>query len=326
MTNQTQTPLVSVLIPCYNGEDWVAIAVRSALAQTYANIEVIVIDDGSADSSSDVVRELLPEDSRLKLIVQPNAGVSAARNHGIRVAQGEYFAPLDHDDVWSPDKIEKQVGYMLRAQASGCPVGMVYCWSEIIDEAGRIIRKGVPRQGVSGQVFDDLMVDNFIGNGSTPLIQTELARKLGGYDQKAIYGCEDWIFYLMLARVCEVGVVNEYLVGYRQFHTSMSHNTEKMLVAHETMVQILRENYSDIRPHLIRDSRVAMRLWMLYRAPLFSPAFNRMLRDLLKQDAFFCVRFATLRKLCRMFYVRVYRFGRRLGKEEPSRPFFLERG
>ncbi len=313
---------MTVIIPCYNGEDWVELAVRSALAQTYRHLEVIVVDDGSSDSSSTIVRQLAEADSRLQLVVQENQGVGAARNHGIRLAKGEYIAPLDHDDVWSPEKIEKQLNCMLAAEEAGETVGLVYCWSEIIDEEGRIIRKGIPRKGPSGRVFNALLVDNFMGNGSTPLVRTELAREVGGYQEASASGCEDWVFDLMLAYISDVAVVEEYLVGYRQFERSMSHNTEKMLSAHDEMIQVLRENFESIPSSAIRDSRTAMRLWMLYRSPLFSPSFNQMLRKLFHGDVFFWARGATLRKLYWMFYVRVFRFIQRLKKEDLSGDLF----
>jgi len=316
-------PLVSVIIPAYNSASWIELTLRSALGQTYSAIEVIVVDDGSTDATPDIVRGLMAGDARLHLALQKNGGAGAARNHAIRLAKGEFIAPLDHDDLWSPDKIEKQVKCLLEAEPHGEPVGMVYCWSEIIDQEGRIIRKGVPRKAQQGHVFERLLVENFIGNGSTPLVRTSLARKVGGYREVGVGFCADWIFYLMVARQSRVAAVEEYLVGYRQFETSMSHNPDKMLHAHDDMIETLSSHYEDLSPSAIRDSRSAMRLWMLYRERTFSAPFFHMLRKVFENDCLFWARAATVRQLSRMSYVRCCRLWMRLRKPGQSRKSFI---
>ncbi len=98
------SPLVSVIIPVYNGENYLAKAIESVLAQTYSPHEIIVIDDGSTDSSAEIARRF-----PVRLITRPNGGISAARNSGIDVSQGEFIALLDADDLWLPDKSALQV-------------------------------------------------------------------------------------------------------------------------------------------------------------------------------------------------------------------------
>ena len=99
-------PLVSAIIPNYNYSRYIGEAVESALNQTYKNIEVIVVDDGSCDDSLKVLSAYV---DRIKVVSQKNAGVAMARNNGVEVSTGEYVAFLDADDVWLPDKVEKQV-------------------------------------------------------------------------------------------------------------------------------------------------------------------------------------------------------------------------
>jgi glycosyltransferase involved in cell wall biosynthesis len=101
------TPLVSVLIPCYNAEPWIAETLESALGQTWPNKEIIVVDDGSSDSSADILREFLPHG--IKVIRQQNRGASAARNLALSEAQGEFIQFLDADDLLAPNKIEIQM-------------------------------------------------------------------------------------------------------------------------------------------------------------------------------------------------------------------------
>lgn len=97
---------ISVIIPVFNGEKFIAEAIDSVLAQTYKADEIIVIDDGSSDRSAEIIMSYA---SQVKYIYQANSGVSAARNNAIKLAQGEYIAFLDHDDVYLPDKLENAV-------------------------------------------------------------------------------------------------------------------------------------------------------------------------------------------------------------------------
>jgi len=99
-------PVISTIIPVYNGEKYVAEAIESALNQTYPEQEIILVDDGSTDSTARVIREFLP---RVKYCFQCNAGTASARNLGVSVATGEYFAFLDHDDFWEKGKLAHQL-------------------------------------------------------------------------------------------------------------------------------------------------------------------------------------------------------------------------
>jgi glycosyltransferase involved in cell wall biosynthesis len=103
----TTEPLVSVIIPVFNGERYVADAIASVLAQRHHALEVIVVDDGSTDASADVVRRIV--DARCRLVRQTSSGAAAARNRGISESTGTLLAFLDADDVWTPDKLERQL-------------------------------------------------------------------------------------------------------------------------------------------------------------------------------------------------------------------------
>src|SRR6185436_10196720 len=107
-----QAPLVSVVVPTYNRAYCLARTIDSALGQTHPSVEVIVVDDGSVDETAEMVAARYGSDARVRLIRQANAGVSAARNTGLRVARGDYVALLDSDDVWEPWKLELQVACM----------------------------------------------------------------------------------------------------------------------------------------------------------------------------------------------------------------------
>ena len=103
-------PLISIIVPCYNVERYVEQCIRSIMGQSYKNIEIITVDDGSPDNSSQILDKLANEDSRIKVIHKQNAGVSAARNSGLDVATGDYVVFVDGDDYLAPDYVD----YMLQ--------------------------------------------------------------------------------------------------------------------------------------------------------------------------------------------------------------------
>lgn len=122
-------PLVSVIVPAYNAEAFIGQTLDSVLSQTYKNIEVLVMNDGSQDRTAEIVEVIAQEDSRIILLQQLNAGVAAARNLAIQNSCAEYIAPIDADDIWFPEKLEKQMQLMLKADPC---VGVIYAWSAYI--------------------------------------------------------------------------------------------------------------------------------------------------------------------------------------------------
>src|SRR3990172_11738749 len=150
-------PLVSVIIPTYNGSRFIRETIQSVIGQSYSKIEIIVIDDGSTDDTSLVVKSIT--DQRITYIQQKNAGVSTARNHGITVSKGDYIAFLDHDDVWLPCKLEKQLSLF----EQNPKVAMVYADTFIIDENNSIINTYSHKiKFYRGMIFKELFFSCFI--------------------------------------------------------------------------------------------------------------------------------------------------------------------
>ena len=167
-------PLVSVIIPTYNANNYIETTLNSVRSQTYKNIEVIVIDDGSQDQTAEIVRSVAQQDGRIILLQQPNSGVAAARNFGIQKAQGELIAPIDADDIWYPENLEKQLQYFLQAEPS---VGLVYGWSVDIDKSG--LPTGEFRASrIEGEVYKTSICHNFLGNSSAYLIRSDCLEKV----------------------------------------------------------------------------------------------------------------------------------------------------
>lgn len=148
--------LVSIITPCYNGVKYIGETIESVMNQTYPKWEMIIIDDGSSDNSVSVVQKYMEKESRIRLLQQANAGSAAARNHGIREAQGQYIALLDADDIWLPDFLRKQIHFMKKRNAV-----CVACAYDHIDDRSRDILHTTPVKKVIR--VKDMRVMNQIG-------------------------------------------------------------------------------------------------------------------------------------------------------------------
>ncbi len=203
--------LVSVIIPAYNASRFIRETLHSALSQTYKEIEIVVVDDGSTDDTAEIVTRFSEADGRVRLLSQQNQGASAARNHGISASTGEFIAFLDADDLWHPTKLEKQVKLL---QESPADVGLIYTWCRMIDNEGAITGFSGTYATRRGTVFDYLLVDNFVANGSIALVRRCSLPGPPPFDTE-LSGNEDYYFYLRIARSWKVDYVPEFLVGYR---------------------------------------------------------------------------------------------------------------
>lgn len=221
-------PLVSVIIPAFNAESTLELTLGSVAAQDYERLEILIVDDGSTDSTARIAERFCAAEPRARLLRKENGGVASARNLGIAEARGEYVAPIDSDDLWHPAKISNQVAAALGAPE---PPGFVYCWFRDIDEAGRVWRDGPPL-AVEGPALQRLAYSNFVGNGSSPLISRRALLAVGGYDEGlrrlGVEGCEDLLLQFRLAEAHPVALVPEYLVGYRLTSGSMSGDPDRM--------------------------------------------------------------------------------------------------
>lgn len=234
-------PLVSVIVPAWNAEQTLAETLQSAAAQTHRDLEILIVDDGSTDRTPDIAAEYCASDPRARLIRQDNRGVAAARNRAIDEATGEYIAPLDADDLWQPEKIERQ----LRTFAESPPsVGLVYCWYRMIDDGGSVTE--APWAPVmEGSVFRRHLKWNF-GTGSSPLIRRSAlgalrySRELGEAGNE---GCEDWLLQLNIAAGHEVACTRAFLLGYRQSAAAMSADKDRMIRSHVQMYEIVRRDF-----------------------------------------------------------------------------------
>ena len=250
----TARHLITVVVPCFNAEVTLARTLASVARQTYSNIEVLIVDDGSTDSTLEIARSFIQIDSRMRLLSQPNSGVAAARNRGMVDAKGGFIALIDADDLWRPEKLELHVPPLLRDPS----VGVVYSWFENIDLYDGVFSGG-SRRSFEGDVLEELCRFDFIGNGSNILMRTKLLREIGGYDTslraRDAEGCEDWKVALQLAERCRFAAVERPLTGYRHSRGNMSSNVPRMVRSAELVVAQFAESHPQyaqvLRRHLL---------------------------------------------------------------------------
>lgn len=217
--------MVSVVIPAYNRREFIGETVDSVLAQTYKDLEVIVVDDGSTDGTGDYLKSRYAGEPRFRYIWQENAERSAARNTGIMAAKGEYVAFLDSDDLWLPDKLEMQMQLLRRDPG----MVMVVSWYEWIGERNVLLRVNqAPCQ-------EDIMSEDFAGQNAaqnqigspTPLIRRETLLQAGLFClDRRVLCFEDWELWTRVACYGSVGLLPKVLARHR-VHPG---NTEKPLM------------------------------------------------------------------------------------------------
>jgi glycosyltransferase involved in cell wall biosynthesis len=226
--------LVSVVIATYNMAGFLPLALRSALAQTYPNIEVLIIDDGSTDGTAEVVAPFLA-DARVRYRTQANAGQAVAKNRGIRESTGDYVAFLDADDVWAPDKLEAQMPLFAASRA----VGVVYSAFVYIDEKGNPLPH-VPHNLRRGRVSGPLLISNFVGFG-TSVVKRECFERLGSFKESLGMGI-DYDLWLRFSTQYEFDYVDRPLLYYREWPGQMSRNwNTRYLNGIEIMKDFLRD-------------------------------------------------------------------------------------
>ena len=201
-----KVPVVTAVVPAYNAASTVADTVQSVLSQTLEDLEVLVVDDGSSDSTSSIVESL--DDARVRVIRQENAGVSAARNVGIRESRGEFIAFLDSDDLWCPDKLEQQLAFMEQKSVRATQTGVWYVNQDLLP-----LYPG-PCPPYEDAFLETLLFRHLPAFPSTLVLHRDVFDKVGFFDA-SLPILEDWEFAVRLARYGELRNMNAYLTLYR---------------------------------------------------------------------------------------------------------------
>jgi glycosyltransferase involved in cell wall biosynthesis len=255
-------PLVTVVIPAYNAAGSIETTLISVMKQTHRNLEIVVVDDGSTDDTAAIVARFAAKDSRIRLLQQPNGGLAAARNSGIRAAKGEYIANIDADDVWRGENIERQLNALENAPFDA---KVVYGWSMGIDESNRL-NGSFFMSTVEGCVYPVLVYKFFVSNASSSLIHRTCFENLGAYGTRYVeegaQGCEDWDLHLRFAKEYRFAVAPSFLIGYRQTTGNMSSNADEMYRSYLITMENARKTCPGISSRAFRWSSANFTLYL----------------------------------------------------------------
>lgn len=242
--------LVSVVIPTYKRSEMLMRAIQSVLNQIYQNTEVLVVDDNEPnDEYSLATQEKLKSitDSRVRYIQQEkHINGSAARNAGIDAAEGEYVAFLDDDDVWYPDKLEKQ----MRVLANNASIGLVYTGAKAIYVNDKVSYTITPKH--AGDLRKTILFGNCIGTTSTVVVKRDILIKAGKFDVQ-MPALQDYDLWIRICQLTEIGFIETAEIDYYNFRdgVQVSSNTKK----YETAFDRLNEKYANLFANLSEDDK-----------------------------------------------------------------------
>lgn len=259
----TDKPLISCVIPTHNRAAKLVHAVESILAQTYTNIEILVVDDQSVDQTRETVEMMTQKDERIKYLYNPVKGANNARNFGIQNARGEYIAFLDDDDLWLKNKLKKQLEIM---QLLDEKYGVVYCTYARRDKSGKLLRQHPGRfsSPQNGDILNHMLKRNSIGT-PTLFIKAEVFKKCGMFNPK-YKSFQDWELLTRIAREYYFYHLNEILVNVYQSKDSITRDKKGRVITRYMHLKQFMDLYQS-RPRLLayRYSSLGFTLYKLKR-------------------------------------------------------------
>lgn len=238
LAEASSVPLVSVITPVFNGERWLGEALDSALAQSFPSLEIIVVNDGSTDSSLAIARARSRSDRRIRIIDQDNAGLPNARNQALNLARGAYLALLDADDAWLPDHLHAA----MRAFERDPDLGLVHANIERIDaDGGRVdIPERTWREDMDA--YEALALRHEHVSCPTAVFSRHALETVGAFDTRFTgLGCEDRDLWLRIAARFRIRYLDQVTARYRLHPTSMSAAGERMALARQMLIVKLAE-------------------------------------------------------------------------------------
>jgi len=216
MTSMNENDLVSIITPCYNCSRYISQMIESVLAQTYFNWELLITDDCSTDNSREIVQSYCAKDSRIKLLqLENNSGAGVARNKSIEEAKGRFIAFCDSDDLWTPDKLEKQIRFI---EDNGYK--FVFCQALVIDTDNNVVGFNKRKPRVS---FTSTKIINYIGTSGV-MYDT---KDIGKFYMKPIRRRQDWVLWMDLLRVTKYAYCQQEPLGIVRTNNTQSLSGKK---------------------------------------------------------------------------------------------------
>lgn len=214
MDKNINKPIVSIILPVYNGAKYVKLAIESVLQQSFSDFELIIINDGSTDGSLEIIKSF--KDSRIKIVDQENKGLIKTLNEGIALSRAEYIARIDADDIWSsPEKLIKQIEY-IRKNTTCAVVGT---YSKVIDENGKEI-SNLEYPKTDQEIRSKILTKNCFIHPSV-IFNKEVCIKAGGFNEQEKY-IEDYGLWLRMGQFGTFANIPEYLMSYRLHSESVT--------------------------------------------------------------------------------------------------------
>ncbi|MFH1616603.1 MAG: glycosyltransferase [Planctomycetota bacterium] len=242
-------PEVSVVVSAYNHEKYVGALLKSILGQTYKDFELVIIDDGSTDSTPNIIEEFANRYSgKMRFSRQENKGFVKTINSAFKMCRGRYIAPVGSDDIWLPNKLEEQIKKFNEDPS----LSLVYADINIVNEDGEVLcRFNRFNKPYWGKITDRLFISNFI-SAITPVYKRELFEQYGYWDERYNIA-SDYEFILRVSPHIKVGYVNKVLGLYRTHeHSSSTVNIEKTVIEGLDV----RKQFLALRPGLIKRGTI----------------------------------------------------------------------
>ncbi|HEY9770127.1 MAG TPA: glycosyltransferase [Coleofasciculaceae cyanobacterium] len=248
---------ISAIVPAYNAERTILKTIESIRQQTYKNLEIIVINDGSSDRTLELLESV--RDERLKVYSYKNGGLPTARNRGISRATGDYISFIDADDLWTKDKLEKQLLALQQNPQAGVAYSWVICMVQDPENPDKITFVPEQKSNLTGNIYPDLLLGNFIGNGSNILARREAIESVGEF-KPTLKSCEDWDYYLRLAAKWEFVLVPDSQILYLKTAGTM---TSKAHIMETEGLRVLERVYQTMPAELksLKNKSLANFAW-----------------------------------------------------------------
>ena len=278
-SHSTSPVLVSVVIPAYNAEKYLALTVESVIAQTLSSWQCLIVDDGSTDDTAAIARELCARDTRIQLVQQSNGGVSTARNLGLEKSdkRAQWVAFLDADDLWEPQALELLVEALRAAPDAVAAHGYAYyidenaarVWPGVLEQDGRqryqLEDRRIARRDTAGPTtFAMTTVHHTITTPGCVLIRRSALDRVGAFDPTFQISA-DWDFWIRLTRLSDMAFVDQALLAYRRHNNNMS-SDRRNAIAEVRKLRSKAIDSPDNSPEQRQIARQAYRAFYWYQA------------------------------------------------------------
>jgi len=296
-------PLISVIIPVYNGAKTIKETIESVLQQTLTDFELIIINSDSTDGTWEIVNSI--EDPRLKIFNYPKANVGINRNRGIDHATGEFITLIDADDLWTADKLEAQY----QALQENPQADVAYSWTDYIDENGQYL--GIcSHVNWTGDVYPPMLLTNFIVTGSNVLIRSQALKEVGRFDE-SLTNAHDTDMWLRLAALYQFVLVPCVQILYRISPNSLSSNVGRLEIACVKVLERAFQTAPESLQYLKRHCFANLYKYLLYKTFLGEPDRRRswiaakFLAKTIKNDPSIITKGASLKSIIKILTIAI---------------------